>query len=279
MSVTLTPANTGSGKTKDVVLKKEGRIVFRFKDTVTGNTKTGIVDPGGNRVVGTVPGTGLSALRFSEYFFNKFTAAGIPNHFISCDFNDLTMVAKQATLFGMRPTGLLTGPDGVIPMGNYALELVFCDFAEGSIRRKFPKLPRGTPLGGWRVHLKHDDWEDPEVNKEQLTHEDSPFCCMTEEIFDKALSFVEEARKVFSDEFAERGLRVIDGKFELGVVNPAWGQLDNGIIVLTGGDFMLIDDIGLGNFRIFNRDGVPFSENSTEAKKIVAEKFFSYSSK
>jgi phosphoribosylaminoimidazole-succinocarboxamide synthase len=54
------------GKTKDVI-KKDGNIIFRFKDDATGSEKG--FDPGANQVIGQIKNKGFAALYTTTHFF------------------------------------------------------------------------------------------------------------------------------------------------------------------------------------------------------------------
>ena len=54
------------GKTKDLFLFAEDRLLLYFKDSVTGTGDC--LDPGGNEVVGKVTGKGNASLRLSVFF-------------------------------------------------------------------------------------------------------------------------------------------------------------------------------------------------------------------
>ena len=67
-----------NGKTKDVYQKKDGNIVLKFKDDLTG--EDGVFDPGANTVGLTVEGAGKSGLRTRIRIF------GYPNFWVLAYF-------------------------------------------------------------------------------------------------------------------------------------------------------------------------------------------------
>ena len=64
------------GKTKTVFENEAGQVLLLFKDDVTG--EDGVLDPGGNKVVGQIEGKGNASLKMSCYFFELLQKAGIP---------------------------------------------------------------------------------------------------------------------------------------------------------------------------------------------------------
>ena len=73
------------GKTKDVYRLKDGHILLKFKDDVTG--EDGVFDPGANTVGLTIEGMGKAGLRMTEYFFKKLEEKGIPTHFVEANLD------------------------------------------------------------------------------------------------------------------------------------------------------------------------------------------------
>lgn len=88
------------GKTKDIFLYAEDRLLLYFKDSVTGTGE--LLDPGGNEVVGEVAGKGGASLRLSIYFFELLEQAGIPTHYLGPGPGENCLLVKKARSFGLE---------------------------------------------------------------------------------------------------------------------------------------------------------------------------------
>lgn len=205
------------GKTKTVYAYDDKHIKVVFKDDVTG-TEEG-VDPGGNAVVGTVVGKGLAALKQSIYFFNLLAEHGVPTHFVSADIDNRALIAKKATWNG--------------------LEFIVRFKAFGSFVRRYGKYAReGAELGGLvEITLKDDERGDPLIVDEAI----AALGLLTLEQVQEAKALARRAAEVIRMDLAEKGLELLDIKFECGVVDD---------------QLVIIDDISTDNMRVF-RDGKP----------------------
>lgn len=205
------------GKTKTVYAYDDKHIKVVFKDDVTG-TEEG-VDPGGNAVVGTVAGKGLAALKQSIYFFNLLAEHGVPTHFVSADVDNRALIAKKATWNG--------------------LEFIVRFKAFGSFVRRYGKYAReGAELGGLvEITLKDDERGDPLIVDEAI----AALGLLTLEQVQEAKALARRAAEVIRMDLAEKGLELLDIKFECGVVDD---------------QLVIIDDISTDNMRVF-RDGKP----------------------
>lgn len=205
------------GKTKTVYAYDDKHIKVVFKDDVTG-TEEG-VDPGGNAVVGTVAGKGLAALKQSIYFFNLLAEHGVPTHFVSADIDNRALIAKKATWNG--------------------LEFIVRFKAFGSFVRRYGKYAReGAELGGLvEITLKDDERGDPLIVDEAI----AALGLLTLEQVQEAKALARRAAEVIRMDLAEKGLELLDIKFECGVVDD---------------QLVIIDDISTDNMRVF-RDGKP----------------------
>ena len=86
-----------TGKTKDVLLDEENKIVnLFFKDDATG--ENGVFDPGSNTVGGSVAGKGKIGLTISKYFFELMEKNGIPTHYLGADIEKGLMQVRQLTV-------------------------------------------------------------------------------------------------------------------------------------------------------------------------------------
>jgi phosphoribosylaminoimidazole-succinocarboxamide synthase len=201
------------GKTKDVHALEDGNILLTFKDDATGTD--GVFDPGANQKGLRIPGMGLNCLRLTCYFFEKITAAGIPTHLISADYENNTMTVLPATMFGK------------------GIEVI-CRFkAAGSFLRRYGLYAaEGQALGGLvEVTLKDDARNDPVITKDAL----AVLGILTNDEYDELVSLTRKISNLVKDELAGKGLDMYDIKLEFGRC--------------SSGGIMLIDEISAGSMR------------------------------
>lgn len=205
------------GKTKSVYVYDDKHLKMVFKDDVTG-TEEGI-DPGGNAVVGSIEGKGLAALRQSVYFFNLLAEHGVPTHFVSADLENRALIAKQAKWTG--------------------LEFIVRFKAYGSFVRRYGKyVEQGADLGGLvEITLKDDERGDPLIVDEAI----AALGLLSLDEVKEAKALVRRAAEVIRRDLEEKGLELLDIKFECGVVDD---------------QLVIIDDISTDNMRVI-RDGEP----------------------
>lgn len=203
------------GKTKDVYKLDDGNILLKFKDTVTGG-EDGAKDPGGNLVVGSVAGVGVSALKMTTYYFEMLKKANIRTHYVSSDIAKGEMVVRPAQMFGN------------------GLEFVVRYEACGSFVRRFGAyIKEGTKLDAvYEITLKDDARNDPPATPEII----SALGLMTPEQLAETEALVKKVCKIVKDDLAAKGLELIDIKVEAGLVD---------------GKIALIDEISGGNMRVY----------------------------
>lgn len=184
-----------SGKTKDVFLRDDGNILLKFKDTVTGTGD--VIDAGSNTVIGEVSGKGNASLRLTVYFFDLLQKAGMPIHFISMGPEPNTLLVKRAK--------------------SFKLEVVCREKAWGSfIRRYGAYIKEGTPLPSViEFTLKDDEREDPPINEESLV----ALGIVTEDQIRYMKESARKATAILKAHLAEKGLDLIDIKYEFGEVD------------------------------------------------------------
>ncbi|HHW25896.1 MAG TPA: phosphoribosylaminoimidazolesuccinocarboxamide synthase [Firmicutes bacterium] len=184
-----------SGKTKDVFLRDDGNILLKFKDTVTGTGD--VIDAGSNTVIGEVSGKGNASLRLTVYFFDLLQKAGMPTHFISTGPEPNTLLVKRAK--------------------SFKLEVVCREKAWGSfIRRYGAYIKEGTPLPSViEFTLKDDEREDPPINEESLV----ALGIVTEDQIRYMKESARKATAILKAHLAEKGLDLIDIKYEFGEVD------------------------------------------------------------
>ena len=205
------------GKTKDIFLYAEDRLLLYFKDSVTGTGE--LLDPGGNEVVGEVAGKGGASLRLSIYFFELLEQAGIPTHYLGPGPGENCLLVKRARSFG--------------------LEVICREKAWGSFVRRYGKYAaEGMPLPSLvEFTLKDDDRGDPPVTVETLA--------ALQIASPAAAGYMEEAARratlPIKERLAEKGLELIDIKYEFGE---------------TDGRILLIDEISGDSMRVLQGNRV-----------------------
>jgi phosphoribosylaminoimidazole-succinocarboxamide synthase len=205
------------GKTKTVFENKEGHVLLLFKDDVTG--EDGILDPGGNTVIGQVEGKGNASLKMSCYFFELLQEAGIPTHYLEGHVEENTMLVKKAETFGA------------------GLEFVCRLRATGSFVRRYGQYAReGQPLDYLvEITLKDDQRGDPLINEESIAR----LKLMTPAEIKTAKELTKKTTKLVEEVYARLGLELIDIKLE-------FGRID--------GQIAVIDEISGDNMRV-RKDG------------------------
>ncbi len=183
-----------SGKTKEVFLREDGNILLRFKDTVTGTGSR--IDPGANTVIGQVTGKGNSSLRLTVHFFDLLSEAGVPTHFLSVGPEENTMLVKRAR--------------------SYNLEVICREKAWGSFVRRYDRyVQEGAPLPSLvEFTLKDDDRGDPLITEDALV----ALGIVSREAVQYMKDTAQRATALLKSHLAERGLELIDIKYEFGEV-------------------------------------------------------------
>lgn len=206
------------GKTKRVLEKDVDTLVLKFKDDVTG--ADGKIDPGANEVVGQVAGKGNASLRLSQYFFTRLQEAGIPSHFLAADPAENTMTVKKAVTFGR------------------GLEFICRLKAYGSFLRRYGAYARELQDLDYLVEitLKDDERGDPLINDDTIT----ALGIMKPDQLAAAKDLTRRLTRLVEEELAARDLRLIDIKFEFGLVD---------------GKVAVIDEISGDNMRVMDKEG------------------------
>lgn len=184
-----------SGKTKDVFLMDDGNVLLRFKDTVTGTGN--VIDSGSNTVIGEVAGKGNASLRLTVHFFDLLKKQGIPTHFVGMGPEPDTLIVRRARWFG--------------------LEVVCREKAWGSFIRRYGQyVKEGSPLPFLvEFTLKDDVRGDPPITEESLV----ALNIVTEAEIGYMKDTARKATAVIGADLAEKGLDLIDIKYEFGEVD------------------------------------------------------------
>ncbi len=204
-----------TGKTKDVFLKEDGNIVLHFKDAVTGSE--GKIDSGANEVVGEVAGKGNASLRTTVHFFGLLQESGIPTHFIGLGqelgHGANTIVVKRAR--------------------SYNLEVICREKAWGSfVRRYGGYVKQGTVLPSLvEFTLKDDRRGDPLITEDALL----ALNIVSREAVEYMKQTARKATAILRGHLAEKGLELIDIKYEFGEVD---------------GKTMIIDEVSGDSMRV-----------------------------
>jgi phosphoribosylaminoimidazole-succinocarboxamide synthase len=209
------------GKSKDVFNITEGphagkyRLVF--KDEATGYIENGkaVFDPGYDTVVGNIPGKGAIGCRFATHFFKLLKEKGIPSHYIDT-VSENEMIVEPALPLDM-PVESQEFP-GSAPLLN--LEFTWRNNATGSFWRRYPFV---QPCKN--VHKVVEAWtkgdSDILITLEALEETGA----MSKEEITQSVELVKNIAGIVSREFTQKGLHVIDGKFELGRLKYGDGKI------------------------------------------------------
>ena len=209
------------GKSKDVFNITEGpfegKYRFVFTDKATGYIENGkpVFDPGYDVVVGSIPGKGSIACRFATHFFKLLKAKGIPTHYIDT-ISDNEMIVEPAIPLGMA----VEYPEfnGSAPLTN--LEFTWRNNATGSFWRRYPFV---KPCKN--THKVVEAWTKGDTDILITLEALEETGAMTREEIEFSVKLVKDIAAIVSDEFASKGLHVIDGKFELGRLKYGDGKI------------------------------------------------------
>jgi len=199
----------------------DGTYTLKLKDDATG--RDGVFDPGENTVGLSILGLGRASLRLSQYYFQKLTAAGVPNHFLGCDIEEVTMRVRPAKVFGK------------------GVEFICRLVADGSfVRRYGAYVEPGADLGFFvEVTLKDDARGDPPITKEAL----GLLGILSPEDYETCSALARKIARLIAADLAEKGLSLHDIKFEFG---------------RNGDEILLIDEVSGGCMRVY-KDGLAVS--------------------
>lgn len=207
------------GKTKDVYSLGNNQVLLKFKDEVTGTD--GVFDPGANTVGLTLDGAGRSGLKMTKYFFELLQGIGVHTHYVSADIDDVSMVVKNAIMFGK------------------GLEVICRYRAVGSFLKRYGAYcEEGQELDSFvEITIKDDERGDPTISEDALD-----MLGIVSQGDSKEIKILTKAIcKVIKNELARKDLELYDIKLEFGR-DPDSGKI------------MLIDEISGGNMRVY-RDG------------------------
>lgn len=209
------------GKSKDVLKitkgKYKGKYKFVFTDRATGYIEKGkpVFDPGYDKVVGEIPGKGKIACQFATYFFKLLKEKKIPTHYIDT-IDENVMIVEPAVPISM----VAQAPHfkGTAPLQN--IEWIWRNNAQGSFWRRYPFVKPGKNLNGVIEAWTKGD-SDRLITFEAL----EAAGVMTRKEINEVKKLVKKIAAIVADEFAAKGLHVIDGKVELGRLKRSNGKI------------------------------------------------------
>lgn len=209
------------GKSKDVFNITEGPHVgkyrFVFTDKATGYIENGkpVFDPGYDNVVGEIPGKGAIACRFATHFFKLLKEKGIPSHYIET-IKENEMIVEPAIPLNMQ----VESPEfpGSAPLLN--LEFTWRNNATGSFWRRYPFV---KPCKN--IHKVVEAWTKGDTDILITFEALEETGAMSRSEIDQSIELVKNIAEIVSEEFASKGLHVIDGKFELGRLKYGDGKI------------------------------------------------------
>lgn len=197
------------GKAKDVLKGPDDKsVIIRFRDDVTA---------GDGKKHATIPGKGKISREVSEYLFRFLNSRGIPTHYLSSR-DDTSFVAKKVQ---------------IIP-----LEVVVRNIATGSLVRRLG-VTEGKNLNPPLVEFfyKSDELHDPLICREHV----KLLNICDERSLQSVIGLAANANTLLSGLFAEKGLKLVDIKFEFGYDH-------SGVIVLA-------DELGPDIMRVWTYKG------------------------
>jgi phosphoribosylaminoimidazole-succinocarboxamide synthase len=195
----------------------KGKYLLVFKDEATGYIENGkpVFDPGYDTVVGEIPGKGAIACRFATHFFRLLKEKGIPSHYIDT-VNENEMIVEPALSLGMPAAS--PEFEGSAPLLN--LEFTWRNNATGSFWRRYPFV-----LPCKNIHKVVEAWTKGDVDVLISFEALEETGAMTREEINYTVELVQNIAEIVSEEFASKGLHVIDGKFELGRLKHGDGKI------------------------------------------------------
>jgi len=202
------------GKTKDIYAVENGNILFKFKDSATGDN--GVFNPGANQVGLSIDGMGAGCLKLSAYLFEKLNEIGIATHYISYEKDKSAMLVRPAVLFGK------------------GLEVI-CRFrATGSFVRRYGSVVKeGEKLHALvEMTLKDDENNDPLITQDTLVM----LNILSKDEYDKIKTLTQLTAYFLRNLITEKGMELYDVKLE-------FGRVDNEVV--------LIDEISAGSMRVY----------------------------
>jgi len=217
------------GKTNNLV-EREGKLFLQFKDTVLGDDQRR-VDPGGDLVVGRVPGKGVASASCATYFFEVLKKGKIPTHYVR-RHSEIELEIRKAE--------------------PIRLEVVHRTLAYGSFLRRYRRHVRPlSKLDVVEFNMKDDILRDPPIGGDAIVKlriaNAGEVARM--EVLARAIS-----RNV-SKALSKHGLKLVDMKVEFGRI---------------GKKLVMIDSVSGDTMRVMNPQENRILDQIELAKKVCA---------
>jgi phosphoribosylaminoimidazole-succinocarboxamide synthase len=210
------------GKSKDVYEIAQGpykgKYRFVFTDRGTGYIEDDgkvVFDPGYDVVVGEIPGKGAVACKFATYFFELLKNKGIPTHYLETVSDNVMIVEPAVPLSMPNEAQEFEGSEALTN-----LEFTWRNNAQGSFWRRYPFVRPGRNL-----HKVVETWTKGDADILITFEAMEEAGVMTKDEIAYVETLVKDIATVVSEEFASKGLHVVDGKFELGRLRDGDGKI------------------------------------------------------
>lgn len=143
------------GKTKRFIRTRD-RVIIKFKDTITGSAD-GIPDPGGNLVVGILPGKSVAAAKVATYFFEVLRESGIDTHFYrSCSETEIEVLPTERIQLEVIYRAKAYG-SFLTRYRNHVEPMMHLDIVEFTLKDDTLGDPLITPLAIVRLGIAGED--------------------------------------------------------------------------------------------------------------------------
>lgn len=199
------------GKTKRVI-RMGDQVIIRFKDTVTGGAN-GRPDPGGNLVVGTLPGKSVASAKVATYFFEMLRESGIDTHFYrACSDTEIE----------------------VLPTERIPLEVIYRAKAYGSFLARYRNYVEPMArLDVVEFTLKDDVLGDPLITPQAIVR----LGIASEDEIKSMEAIARKVAQLINSSLLPKGLELVDMKLEFGRRN---------------GKLLIIDELSGDTMRVYD---------------------------
>ncbi|MEW6222322.1 MAG: phosphoribosylaminoimidazolesuccinocarboxamide synthase [Candidatus Hadarchaeota archaeon] len=199
------------GKTNTIV-ERGGKLLLRFKDTLLGDEHRR-VDPGGDVVVGRVPGKGIASAASAARFFKVLKSAHVPTHYVRQHSKDELEIRLAEPI---------------------RLEVVYRALAYGSFLRRYRgHVSQLSRLDVVEFNMKEDILHDPLINDDAIAR-------LQIASADEIRRMKQLTRKIYmcvSKDLERYGLTLVDMKLEFGRIQKKLAMID----ALSGDTMRVLD--------------------------------------
>ncbi|MEW6592483.1 MAG: phosphoribosylaminoimidazolesuccinocarboxamide synthase [Candidatus Hadarchaeota archaeon] len=199
------------GKTNTIV-EQGKKLLLRFKDTLLGDEQKR-VDPGGDVVVGRVPGKGIASAASAARFFEVLKRARVPTHYIrQHSQNELEIRLAEPI----------------------RLEVIYRALAYGSFLRRYRgRVQQFSKLDVVEFNMKDDILHDPLINEDVIIR----LKIASPNEIRQIKQFARKIYKNVSKDLERHGLTLVDMKLEFGRIQKKLVMIDS-----LSGDTMRVMD-------------------------------------